>query len=305
MIDSKDEVNDANPGILEGSGTEADPYTINSIEDLVAFAYNVNKGDTEYGLYSGKTVALGLDLDMQNDKSYVNPGAKYVIDEYGYKTDESGTAIKTLLTDTPGAGFVPIGNTSYNDKDFGFAGVFDGKDYSIINLYENSSTFGGLFGATSKGITISNLKITNCDIASDVPAGGILGWTQQTATITNCCNTGDVACRGSAPVGGMIGMVNSTVTITNCYNTGEIQGKVPTGGMIGVVNSTSTITNCYNTGSVTSTESYAGGMIGQAGSTATITNCYNTGDVSSTGNQSSSRRNARQCKFNNNNNKLL
>ena len=289
MIDSKDEVkqvNDANPGTLEGSGTEANPYTINSIEDLVAFAYNVNKGDTEYGLYSGKTVALGLDLDIQNDKSYANPNTKYVLDDYGYKTDESGTAIKTLLTDTNGIGFVPIGNTSYNDKDYGFAGIFDGKNHTIINLYENSSTFGGLFGSTSNSVTISNIGIKSCNIIGTNPAGGILGNMDSTSstttiTITNCYTTGNLESSNTL-AGGIIGNVgngsNGSAIITNCYNSATITSNYPTGGMIGYAN-TATITNCYNTGNVTSTNNQAGGMLGCAGSIVTIINCYNTGNM--------------------------
>ena len=41
-----EQVVDENPGTLEGTGTETDPYTINSIEDLVVFASNVTNGNT-------------------------------------------------------------------------------------------------------------------------------------------------------------------------------------------------------------------------------------------------------------------
>ena len=315
MIDSKDEVkqvNDANPGTLEGSGTEANPYTINSIEDLVAFAYNVNKGDTEYGLYSGKTVALGLDLDIQNDKSYANPNAKYVLDDYGYKTDESGTAIKTLLTDTNGIGFVPIGN----ERGDGFAGTFDGQNHAIANLYENVNIYGGLFGNAKNAVIIRNLEVRAGKItAIQTPCGAIIGNAQSTLTIINCLNTGTIS-SVSAPAGGIVGWANSTAEISNCYNTGDVtstnsnsggicggtgtktkieitscynrgnvHGKGPAGGILAndiSSTGTATITDCYNTGNVTSTDNPTGGMLGLASSKATITNCYNTGNVIST-----------------------
>ena len=54
------QVTDTNPGALEGTGTDDDPYTINSIEDLVVFASNVTNGTT----YEGQTVKLGLSLDF-------------------------------------------------------------------------------------------------------------------------------------------------------------------------------------------------------------------------------------------------
>ena len=108
------------PGILEQSGNT---YTINSIEDLVAFSYNVNSG-TE--LYEGKIVTLGRDLDFQNDKSYVDASAKYKKDDNGYTPDTtSTTTIKRFMTNTEGEGFVAIGNQGFSGNKF--AGIFDGK----------------------------------------------------------------------------------------------------------------------------------------------------------------------------------
>ena len=153
-------VSDANPGVLEGTGTASDPYTVYSLEDLVAFAYNVNHSDN---LYVGNTVKLACNLDVNSDNSYANPNTKYVLTDYGYKTDESGTAIKTLLTDSNGIGFVPIGNGQSD----GFGGIFDGNNHSISNLYINTNSYGsygGLFGKTSKSITISNIGIKDCNI---------------------------------------------------------------------------------------------------------------------------------------------
>ena len=49
-----EQVNDENPGVLEGTGTDDDPYTINSIEDLVFFSYDVNNGNT----YEGQTISI-------------------------------------------------------------------------------------------------------------------------------------------------------------------------------------------------------------------------------------------------------
>ncbi len=267
-------VQDLNPGELEGQGTQSDPYTINSIEDLVAFAYNVNKGDTTYGLYSGKTVTLGLSLDMQDDKSYANPEEKYVKNNYGYIKNSSGTAIKQLLTDTNGAGFVPIGNNASS----GFAGTFDGKKFLIVNLYEKSDNYAGLFGITSNAITISNLGIKECKISGPAPSGGLIGQVSSSATITNCYNTGNVT--AGAPTGGILGWA-SQVTIANCYNTGDINCTgAQAGGIVGGTYGSLSLTDCYNTGNIMAV-SPAGGIIGTGyGSTLAIINSNNTGRVS-------------------------
>ena len=104
-----EQVTDENPGVLEGTGTDDNPYTINSIEDLVFFSYDVNDGNT----YEGQTVKLALSLDFNSNKSYVEP-LRTNYGEYGYNGE-----LKTLLT--TGEGFKPIGaylnsNTSINDE---------------------------------------------------------------------------------------------------------------------------------------------------------------------------------------------
>ena len=75
------QVDDSNPGVLEGSGTQQEPFIINSIEDLVVFADNVTKGSNTY---QDQYVELGLSLDFNSDKSYVNPNSEDYA-QYGYK----------------------------------------------------------------------------------------------------------------------------------------------------------------------------------------------------------------------------
>ena len=62
-----EQVPDTNQGVLEAEGTAT--YVINSIEDLVVFASNVTNGNT----YVEQTVKLGLSLDFNSTKSYVDP----------------------------------------------------------------------------------------------------------------------------------------------------------------------------------------------------------------------------------------
>ena len=124
-----EQVTDTNPGVLETEGT--DTYVINSIEDLVFFAYDVTNGNT----YEGKTVKLGLSLDFNSTKSYVEP-LRTDYGQYGYDGE-----LKTLLTS--GEGFIPIG-TMFNEEESekSFAGNFDGQNYKIINLYISREYYG-------------------------------------------------------------------------------------------------------------------------------------------------------------------
>ncbi|MGB5918098.1 beta strand repeat-containing protein, partial [Arcobacter sp.] len=176
-----------------------------------------------------------------------------------------------------GAGFKQIGDYSTENIDTQFTGIFDGKGYVIDGLYinrggeDNVGLFGrtGAYGA-NKG-TISNVGLTNVDIAGRYYVGGLVGY-NDSSTITNSYVTGKVS--GDTRVGGLVG-VNFSSTITNSYATGAVSGNSYVGGLVGY--NKSTITNSYATGAV-SGNSDVGGLVGSNNST--ITNSYATGAVS-------------------------
>ena len=122
------QVEDTNPGVLEGNGTEQEPFTINSIEDLVVFADNVTKGTN---IYKDQYVKLGLSLDFNSDKSYVNPNME---NYYGYQ----GKLKEALLQ---GEGFKSIGKIDMVEdiESYSFSGIFDGNNKSISNMYINKN----------------------------------------------------------------------------------------------------------------------------------------------------------------------
>lgn len=96
---SVEQVSDKNPGVLEQDTSDSNVYIINSIEDLVFFAYDVGNNDNTY---EGKTVKLGLSLDFNSSKSYVD-AFRTDYGKYGYNGE-----LKTLLTSGEGffAGWV-------------------------------------------------------------------------------------------------------------------------------------------------------------------------------------------------------
>ncbi len=130
-----EKVIDTNPGKLEESGEST--YTINSIEDLVAFAHNVTSG-TE--TYEGKTVKLGLSLDFASTKSYVDAN-RTDYGEYGYNGK-----LKKLLNES---GFIPIGTQDWNEDEDresneSFHGTFDGSGNTIYNLRLREETINSI-----------------------------------------------------------------------------------------------------------------------------------------------------------------
>ena len=123
---------------LQGEGTEKNTYKIYTIEDLVTLSLRTNNGEN----FEGKYIELMNDLDFKKNSSYANYNRTDFEDINGDSTTE---ALKTELT--TGSGWQAIGKDSTNI----FKGIFDGNDYTLSNLYINSSAeFQGLFGYTRR-----------------------------------------------------------------------------------------------------------------------------------------------------------
>ena len=240
----------------QGSGTQADPYLIESAQNLAWIAEMVNGG---VATYEGVWFKLTTDLNMNN------------------------------------IAWVPIGNSTTNlfcgkfDGDNHFI-----DSISITGHYTYLGLFGITgdgFRCENLGV---NTNVDEATLNSvGVYGGGIVAYINGANTvIQNCHNAGTVKC---AYAGGIVGMVNVDGPIINySYNKGTIMGKVSTqqygcyiGGIVG--RGFGTIESCYNTGDITTsisksgtTSAAAGGIIGLANTNATITHCYNEGNVSTT-----------------------
>ena len=166
---------------LTGEGTEANPYLIKNLSDLVFFRDHVNAGETRYNA-PGVWVALANNIDM-----------------------------------TDIANWTPIGNVDYNNKYIPqgpvFVGVFNGNGKVISNLKVASTVGGvdtqanvGLFGITGKGAVIKNLTLTNVTINTDGRNVGALAGFAYKATLENITVNGDIQIKGGNNVSGVAGM---------------------------------------------------------------------------------------------------
>ena len=281
-----EQVTDEKPGELEKE--DENTLVINSIEDLVFFAYDV----TNRNNYSGKTVKLGTSLDFNSTKSYVDP-LRTDYGKYGYDGE-----LKTLLT--TGEGFIPIG-TIY-DRDISmnhFCGIFDGNYNTIYNLYQNVEESDkvlivGLFG-TNMG-TIKNLKMENINLNGTtnnmhILMGAIAG--RNSGNIENCSTVGkiNIIANGVKSIfaGGISGQGDSSGienSINRCYssanikinvnniNTTKVAGIGNIGGML--------IKNSYFNGKVEINGQYEGNVLSSItgiGISENIENCYNLGEL--------------------------
>lgn len=292
-------------------------YKIQTIEDLVAFSINTNRGYD----YDGKTIKLANDLDFLDDACYKNPNDT---EKFGdYNNDGKIEGIKKEVT--TGTGFKPIGSKYISGIDlrYDFKGIFDGNNHEIKNLYiNNPGTINiGLFGInygeirnmvisgkieakfndtdyTYKQIggmtgynygTIKNVK-NQVEFAIENLNGYIGGIAGQNSDgiIENCGNIKDMNSVSVKQYGGVLGGIcgyhNGKAEIKDCYNTGNINivtcGHI--GGIVGLSNTINAIINrCYNTGDINTTEyvGYLGGIRGNAPSSGIIVNSYNLGNI--------------------------
>ncbi len=138
-------------GFISGSGTEADPYLIEDVNDLGVFANPAN---------AGKYWANGVHTMLTRD-----------LDLFGRIYSSA-----VIAPDTDGT------NNTYQGT--AFRGVFDGNDFTISNLTIDASTSGndylGLFGYINGG-SVTNLSFVDVHITgsnSSLEVGALAGHVQ-------------------------------------------------------------------------------------------------------------------------------
>ena len=176
--------------------------------------------------------------------------------------------------------FAPVGN--FEEK---FTGFFNGLGHTIsgLTIDRPSEHSVGLFGATS-GADIRYVGLVGGSVSGRDYVGGLVGWNDDDATITNSYNTGSVSGRWN--VGGLVGF--NYGAIRNSYATDNVSGEGYVGGLVGWNYPESTISTSYATGNVNGNY-IVGGLVGWNDFTnaaviedirqAPISNSYATGNV--------------------------
>ena len=299
--------------LLEGEGTEENPYLIQKSADLAYFAAEVVNGNNYEGLYVKLTSSLDLSnyhLMIGNDTN----GFSGIFDGNG-KTirgmNISNSSIHTGLFSILNASGTIKNLTVYGNvtgATTGFTGGIVGDSQGIIRNCINYATVvgggtnnncgvGGIAGATGGAFTSIKAgesadtkggKVENCTnygpVSGGYKAAGIVGVVRGTTEISGCINNGSISANKQA--GGICGTIYFSSTVTSCVNNGNITGAAnENGGIAGSMgtNSVSSITNCHNTGNVTGVE-YIGGIVGASYSTkkVNIINCDNSGTITGT-----------------------
>ena len=253
---------------ISGSGTEADPYIIDSVEALKYMCEKYNAFPEKYGDKFWKQTA---EIDMA--------GVKF--DMIGKDTGNTNTTVY-------------------------FTGTYDGGNYAIKNLKISSGSTNVGFFAAAKNAVIKNVVLGEGGEISgskdNARIGGIVGYIPNNGDckIENCVNYATVigkSVRGFTTVGGYTGgivgqVVGGRTVINGCKNYGNIKyndGSLNyvVGGIIGTSGEKAVIVNCENHGEIYAPSkeqwsglgngSSAGGIAGYLYGIAV--GCYNDGKV--------------------------
>ncbi len=288
--------------ITKGSGSESDPYLIESAAQLAGLAYNINNDDS-YN-YKGKYYKLMKDIDLAS-KPWTPVGNSTHFPHL--RLDGNGKSIINLKVDVSDgcAGlFYWLAGTSSTEKSLvrnltirnadvktggrdagvivGFTSFLDIIDCRVDGSVTSAYCAGGIVGSGDPSIINcrADVNVTvnaPASTSKSVAAGGLIGDISfnngQDNTITNCTVRGTVTVNSQNlsgndfHAGGVAGLAFANVmdctSYADIYSTSENEVRV--GGIVGAVGAGSKITNCSAYGTVHGKKNnFVGGAYGYA-----------------------------------------
>lgn len=254
-------------GFAVGTGTENDPYQINTAAELAYFAKSVNDGKW----YDGEYIILKNNINLNNQEwtPIGNHSNSFRGNFDGRNHTVTGMQISGELDRVGLFGECTKHNVNSAIKNITV------KDSVICGI-----NFVGAIVGYAEEINIENCRGIGNTINGKTDVGGICGKIggYSVGKVSQCYNSSKVTGRGR--VGGIAGMGGIA---ENCLNTGEIMiinkaYQSACGGIFGIFDDTTTsatITACVNLGKVSGGESF-GGIVGSTDSESTghISNCY-------------------------------
>lgn len=300
-----------------GSGTEADPYLISSVEDLNEFCTYAKANDC-----TGKVFKQTADIDMAKTAltfplvskefsgtydggGYALKGLKITSYTLTYSGMFSTIAVDGLVKNLTLEGEATIAKQ--------YCGILAGKVYgtiegilSKVNINNTSSCVGGIVAVADTGGRISNCTYAGEFTVNNTKAGGI-AYLSRRATLTNCSFTGTF--KAGSAVKNYIGGIVAEASPSNFYNctstgifpndsTGQYRAGIISYAYVGATSTayygTYNIKGCKNHSNLLGAK-YIGGIIGSnsmvAANTASnymyrshmnVDSCVNYGNIHAT-----------------------
>ena len=292
--------------VLEGAGTESDPYRLSTTRDILAMKPALVGGQMTY-------FKLMNDIDMSSIENWdpLNPKDPY---DLGIVFDGGGHSLKNLKSkekqyssffgvlygNCHNVKFVDAEIVSASNSGAGIIGGYIGtggkpaivsevEASGIITCNGKGQSVGGLGGnareATIENCTV-NVTVSNPmgDGVNRTATGGIVGKTIDSAVkIKNCIVRGVVEITkgiNNTYTGGIVGWQSAAgAEITGCevYATVKSAGE-RVGGIVGHYQG-GTLSGCKFYGEVNAATQFAGGIAGISGGVASIKSCMVSGEI--------------------------
>lgn len=248
-----------------GTGTDLDPYQIDTCEQLQAIQQDL---DAYYTLISNIDCAETETWNSNADE-WVDGivGGELIPDEY------------TGVINNGYYGFEPIGKSNEGEE---FLGNFDGRGYTISDvwIFRKNENHVGIFGYAT-GATVQDVHLQNVRIVGGSSTGGLLGEGTDMYLANITSTDGMVRAYLAYYGGGIAGRLGYQDTLTdsevvggNVHGSGNIIG-----GLVGYVQEAN-ISDSETSADVDGGE-YIGGAFGQVYDSI-ITNVHATGNVTGT-----------------------
>ena len=253
-------------GFAVGTGTENNPYQINTAAELAYFAKSVNGGQW----YDGEYIILKNNINL-NNQEWIPIGNHR--NSFRGNFDGGNHTVTGMRISNSSADYVGLFGecTRYNIN----SAI---KNITVENSVITGKVHVGAIIGYAGEINIENCQSVGNTVNGNKKVGGIsgsvVGSVSYAAKIVQCYNSSTVT--GEYFVGGIVGAGNRCIA-ENCLNTGEIKGNYygsAGGGIFGILSTnTSQITACINWGKISEVRSGYGGIAGEI-SGAQILNCY-------------------------------
>ena len=255
---------------IEASGSEDDPYLISTVQDMVDFAYKINRGNN-----ADKYYKLTADIDL-GGIGWTPVGM--LVKPFRGIFDGNGKKITGLNVSDSGDFLGLFGYNLGTIKNLTVSGYVTNTSTSKSEEHGDADFIGGVAGFNAGTmIDVDSNVVVDASGANNV--GGIAGFNTSGKWVD------------SRDVGDEEG-IKKTIAgaegiIQRCGNAGFVAGRMKVGGIVG--ENAGTVEECYNKGTVVNMKTFGGsgvgGIAGRNGNnntkyeTGIIKSCYNAGTV--------------------------
>lgn len=266
------------PPLSGGIGSIDDPYLIASANDLTTLSDYIN---TTPSINLQNYYKVTEDIDMSSVPDFTPIGNEQHI--FNFNIDGNHKRISGLRI---GPNYQYSGLIGYAKANTIIKNIDVEVDIEIGD--NGAKQFAGGLVAYAGGMTLFDTCTVRGSIYmgnySPVSVGGLCGFNATASTFRACNNHANINiaygyAEESDGIGGIIGYARNRATITECCNYGDITGPMNIGGIAGYTSTRGSITYCNNVGHIRYYDNYAGGIVGNASSNP-VYYCCNAGTVS-------------------------